>query len=71
MKGKKNWDWFECHICKFKSEDEEDFIYCDECNKPTCEKCIRHIEHQGYSESICINCIKRLKIKEYDNWNKK
>jgi len=47
---------FKCHICKFESDDEDDFIYCDQCNHPVCEEHIRFIQHQGYEESICDNC---------------
>lgn len=64
MKGKKNWDWFECHICKRQSYDEDDFIYCDECNKSTCYSHIKFIQHQGYEESLCDKCINKLNIKK-------
>lgn len=48
---------FKCHICEFTSDDEDDFIYCDKCFYPFCEDHIGYIEHQGFSESICHNCM--------------
>ena len=59
MKGKKNWDWFECQICGHQSYEEDDFMHCDECGGVTCPGCGKDIEHQGFDEFECNKCLKR------------
>lgn len=58
MKGYKNYHWFECKSCGFKTYNEDDVTYCDNCNYPFCENCITFVEHQLFDESICKKCLK-------------
>lgn len=55
-----------CCICG-KEQDEEIMIYCDECNKPACEKCIATVQNQGFEEAFCKRCAKdHPEVEKYD-----
>jgi len=56
MKGKKDWDWFECFMCGKTTYNEDEMIYCDTCGNSFCDEHIVYIEHQGFDEAICNEC---------------
>ena len=47
---------FICKSCHSVTLDEDEVTPCEGCGLYMCNACLTTIEHQGYSEAMCMGC---------------